>query len=569
MSPFDPSWDESATPQAGSFPDSILAATLLAIDPTLTGIWLRAWSGEPRDSYLKNLTTLFPSGTPAKKIPLSITDDRLLGGLDLAATLAAGRPIHTRGILQDSHNHILHIAMAERLSPQHAGKILAQLDHGAPLTLIALDEGILDEAPPKNLTERLAFTIDALPEAGAAWPDAEQIRIARENLAAVHAPEHAINHLCTLALAFGVHSARAELFALRAARASAAFSGRDTIETPDIELAAKLILLPRATRLPAPETEPESPESPPEPDPGEDRMQPDQKLEDSVTDAQTTPLPPELLAALAAASTPTRKARGGGTPGKSTAPTRGRPAGARPGPLTPTARLAILETLRAAAPWQPLRQRAENQKIAIRKDDFRIRKFKENPRAIAIFAVDASGSSALNRLAEAKGAIQHLLADCYIRRDQVALIAFRGQSAEMLLPPTHALARAKKTLSGLPGGGPTPLATGIDAARTLADAERRAGKLPLLVILTDGGANIARDGTQSRPAAAADSLAAARACRAQNFAALVVDTSPRPQKFVQNLAAAMGAKYLPLPYADPKLLSRAVQAEGARHAGHH
>jgi magnesium chelatase subunit D len=570
MSPFDPSWDRSSAPQAASFSDAILAAALLAIDPTLTGIWLRAWSGEARERYLKNLLALFPAGTQAKKLPLSITDDRLLGGLDLPATLAAGRPVHTAGLLREAKSHLLHIAMAERLSPQHAGKILAQLDHGAGLTLIALDEGILDEAPPKTLTERLAFTVDALPGMAEPWPDPLVIQIARKNLAAVHTAAHAIDHICALSIALGVHSARAEIFALRAARASAALAGRDAVEPADIEIAARLVLLPRATRLPSAPEAPESQDSPPEPepDPGEDHR-PDQKLDDSVADAKTTPLPPALLAALAAATAPSRKARGGGTPGKSAAPTRGRPAGARPGPLTGAAKLAILETLRAAAPWQPLRARVENQKIAIRQDDFRIKKFRQNPRAIAIFAVDASGSSALNRLSEAKGAIQHLLADCYIRRDQVALIAFRGMSAEMLLPPTHALARAKKTLSSLPGGGPTPLATGIDALRALADAERRAGKLPLLVVLTDGGANVSRDGAQSRPAAAADAMAAARACRAQRFSALVVDTSPRPQKFVRELAAEMGAKYLPLPYADPKLLSRAVQAEGARRDSQH
>ena len=272
MSPFDPSWDRSSAPQAASFSDAILAAALLAIDPTLTGIWLRAWSGEARERYLKNLLALFPAGTQAKKLPLSITDDRLLGGLDLPATLAAGRPVHTAGLLREAKSHLLHIAMAERLSPQHAGKILAQLDHGAGLTLIALDEGILDEAPPKTLTERLAFTVDALPGMAEPWPDPLVIQIARKNLAAVHTAAHAIDHICALSIALGVHSARAEIFALRAARASAALAGRDAVEPADIEIAARLVLLPRATRLPSAPEAPESQDSPPEPepDPGED-----------------------------------------------------------------------------------------------------------------------------------------------------------------------------------------------------------------------------------------------------------------------------------------------------------
>jgi magnesium chelatase subunit D len=203
--------------------------------------------------------------------------------------------------------------------------------------------------------------------------------------------------------------------------------------------------------------------------------------------------------------------------------------------------------------------RPRTTRIAVRADDFRILRFKERARTIAIFAVDASGSAALNRLAEAKGAVQLLLADCYVRRDQVAVLAFRGRAAEILLPPTHALARARRSLASLPGGGPTPLAIGIDAARLLAEGERRKGLQPLLVLLTDGGANIGRDGNPGRAAAAADAMEAAKLCRVAGFAALVVDTAPRPQAFVAQLALAMGARYLPLPYADSAALSRAVQ----------
>jgi magnesium chelatase subunit D len=262
--------------------------------------------------------------------------------------------------------------------------------------------------------------------------------------------------------------------------------------------------------------------------------------------------------------------RGAGTAGASLGVERGRPAGARPGRLTGRARLSVLDTIRAAAPWQRIRQSAlapdrSQKRILVRAEDFQIRRFKEQPRRIAIFAVDASGSSAVNRLAEAKGAIMLLLADCYVQRDEVALIAFRGLNAELLLPPTHALARARRALAALPGGGPTPLAAGINAALRLGVMERRAGKQPLLVILTDGGANIGQDGKPGRAAAGRDALAAARACGLQNLPALVVDTAPRRQKFVAELAAAMAARYVPLPYADAARLNRAVQAAGGPH----
>jgi magnesium chelatase subunit D len=316
----------------------------------------------------------------------------------------------------------------------------------------------------------------------------------------------------------------------------------------------------------APEEQPEDggqDEAPPEPGEADDGQEDtSDALEDMVAEAAKTVVPPELLAAIAAGLGPRRMARGAGKGGTSVSMKRGRPAGTKRGALGGEARLSLLDTLRAAAPWQALRQRAGGQKIQVRAEDFRIKKFKEQARTIAIFAVDASGSSAVNRLAEAKGAVQLLLAECYVRRDQVALLAFRGRTAECLLPPTAALARAKRCLSALPGGGPTPLATGIAAAGAMAAAERRKGHKPLLVLLTDGGANIGRDGRPGRAAAGADATAAARACRAENFAALVVDTAPRPNAFVAALAREMGGRYLPLPYADPASLSRAVRMAG-------
>ncbi|MCS6932144.1 MAG: VWA domain-containing protein, partial [Acetobacteraceae bacterium] len=237
---------------------------------------------------------------------------------------------------------------------------------------------------------------------------------------------------------------------------------------------------------------------------------------------------------------------------------RGRPIGARPGALGGGARLALLETLRAAAPWQRLRPKGPG-RIAIRRQDFRIRRFKHHAETTTIFAVDASGSAALARLAEAKGAVELLLAECYVRRDRVALIAFRGTKAELLLPPTHSLVRAKRSLAALPGGGGTPLASGIEAAHLLAGQERRAGRTPLVVLLTDGRANIARDGAPGRPQAEADALAAARLLGAAGIGLLLVDTSPRPSPFAQTLAREAGGRYLALPQPGSGALQRAVQ----------
>ena len=198
--------------------------------------------------------------------------------------------------------------------------------------------------------------------------------------------------------------------------------------------------------------------------------------------------------------------------------------------------------------------------MLIRRDDFRVVRFRERSESTTVFVVDASGSSALNRLAEAKGAVELLLADCYIRRDQVAMVAFRGEDAELLLPPTRSLVRAKRNLQALPGGGGTPLTSAIETAAALADQLKRRGSTPAVVFLTDGRGNIARDGGRGREAAAEDLESAAALFREAGVSGMVIDTSPRPGPSAETLARSLDLTYLPLPHADAGQLRDAVRA---------
>jgi magnesium chelatase subunit D len=276
-------------------------------------------------------------------------------------------------------------------------------------------------------------------------------------------------------------------------------------------------------------------------------------------------LPPNLLAQLLQhSSAGTMQGRvGEETPNL----LRGRPRGARSGLPRGGARLHLLETLRAAAPWQRVRERAvgpvgvavPRPRVSVRREDFRLRRFVERTGTTVIFVVDASGSSALYRLAEAKGAVELLLAESYARRDRVSLVAFRGQGTELLLPPTRALARAKKVLAALPGGGGTPMAHAIDAALEQSLATRRGGSAPLVVMMTDGRANIARDGTPGRKQAEVDALAAGARFASQHIPAMFVDTSPRGELVARKLAEAMKARYILLPSADAKALGGLVR----------
>jgi len=198
--------------------------------------------------------------------------------------------------------------------------------------------------------------------------------------------------------------------------------------------------------------------------------------------------------------------------------------------------------------------------VHIRPSDLRIRRFQERNERVLIFAVDASGSAALARLAEAKGAVELLLARAYAKRDHVALIAFRGTGAELILPPTRSLVQTKRRLAGLPGGGGTPLAAALQLAHETAVRARSKGLTPVLALLTDGRANIALDGTPGRARAEAEAEVAAKVWARAGFPGVVIDTATRPQDGLRKLTTLLGAAYLPLPRANAERLSSALEA---------
>ena len=596
--------------------DAATIAALFAVDPVgLGGVALRSPACENRDQWLALLKSLLPAQTPLRRVPLNINDTALLGGLDLGATLQAGKPIALKGLLSQADGGVLVLAMAERMSLSSAARFGSVLDTGmvalqrdgldtsakASLGLVALDEGASDdEQMPAGLADRLAFRLlmgaQDEDEEGPEWTPQEVLN-ARGRLSQVRIDDEAVQALCAAALALGIDSLRASVFAVRVARAAAALAGSLTVEEEHTGVAARLVLAPRATRLPpaaAPENEAqdtpaETEDSPPEPPPeanspdaeNQDESNSDEDQEEElalpenlaelVLEAAQAAIPSGLLASLKIGQLQRAKTPSSGSAGAlQKNALRGRPVGARKGEPRAGQRINVLETLRAAAPWQKLRQRqqalsgGQKQRIVVRKEDFHVTRFRQSGQTTTVFVVDASGSSALNRLAEAKGAVELLLADCYVRRDSVAVLAFRGQTAELILPPTRSLARAKRSLAGLPGGGGTPLAHAIDASMLLADQLRKKGETPIVVMLTDGKGNIARDGRPGRAQAAADALAAATEMRLRGFSTLLVDTSPQAQEAAKNLAKAMGAQYLALPYAGANSLNQAVRAVAGR-----
>jgi magnesium chelatase subunit D len=558
---------------AGDWARAALALDLLAVDPVgLGGMHLRARPGPVRDAALARLGSV---PLPLRKLHPATGDEALFGGLDLTATLAAGRMVHRAGLLAEPCLVVL--TMAERCPAGMAARLAAHADRGGG-ALVLLDEGAeAEETAPAALTDRLAFglSLDGIGRqviASAPPADAERLAAARDRLGQIAVPDGAAGTLVSLAARMGVAGLRAPMLALAAARAHAALAGRDMASDEDIAAAAALVLVPRATQMPeAPEdTRDDTP--PPDPDDRiedspEDGDDPDQRLEipeELLVDAIAAMLPPDLLAAMAGRiGRASRVASGSGAGARRQGNRRGRPLPARPGRPDSAHRVDLVATLRAAAPWQTLR-RAERPQAAglvqLRPGDIRLKRFEDRSDRLLIFAVDASGSAAIARLAEAKGAVELLLADAYARRDHVSLVAFRGTGAEELLPPTRSLVQTKRRLAGLPGGGGTPLAAGLRAGLEAALAARARGLTPTLALLTDGRGNIALDGRACRTQAGADATAMAQALRARGVPAVVLDTAARPQPALRSLAAAMDAAYMPLPRADAGRLSRALGA---------
>jgi magnesium chelatase subunit D len=523
----------------------------------LGGAVIRMRAGPDRDQLLQICKSLLPG---LIRISPTVDDLHLFGGVDPAATLASGQVVKTKGLLATAQTICL--VMAERTPPELAAKLCQFLDAHPDSVLLALDEGAeSEEQVPAMLSERLAFHLEPDGHAPSGFlpylePDVP------------HEIEQNSEHLTALTIAasqFGIDTMRAPLMAGRTAAALAGLNGRTEVSDIDVSVAASLVFAHRATQMPADEVTEEPDDPPPAQDTPQDASDAGQDelnlSREMVVEAVMSKLPPEILAGLGRKQA-SRGSQGAGAGQKRLGNRRGRPLPSRLGQLDGRRRLDILATLRAAAPWQPIRRKAtpDREGLLLRASDFRVKRFETKSDRIVIFAVDASGSAAISRLNEAKGAIELLLGQAYCARDHVALVSFRGEMAETLLAPTRSLVQTKRKLGALPGGGGTPLAAGLREAMQLSLQARSKGMSPVVVLLTDGKGNIALDGTPDRRVAQEDALHIAKQMRRLDLDVLVIDMATRPQTALRDLAQHLDSDYLPLPRADAHKLSNAVQS---------
>jgi len=531
---------------------AITALRLLQIDSNgLGGIVVQARSGPVRDAFL----ALLPE--TATRLHPAMAQDILMGGIDVALSLSEGTIVQQRGLL-DTDSQCLILTMAERSPALIASSLALCMEQQRGNWVIALDERTDDDpAPPHSLTDRLAFHVNldaiAIHDIEAAPPTTTAKRRNIETSDAV------LEELVTLAVQLGIDCLRAPSLALTTAKAHAALNNRNSVTSEDILIAAELVLAPRATRVPEAMTEPEQQQPDPPSDPAPKAEEPLSIPDDILLAAIQTALPPDLLSEKG--STAAKGGSGSGAGQKRIGNRKGRPLPARDSARkTAQARVDLMATLRAAVPWQKLRKHTQTDRTGpiIHPKDLRYRRFEDLSDRLLIFAVDASGSAAMARLAEAKGAVELLLAEAYARRDHVALISFRGTEAEVLLPPTRSLVQTKRRLADLPGGGGTPLAAGLKLGLETADAAWRKGLSPVIVLLTDGRSNIALDGTPDRARAADDAQTWARQIAQAGIDSIVIDTGKRPERALRDLSVSLRGHYVSLPRMDAKALSETV-----------
>lgn len=570
------------------------ALLLCAINPGIGGVLIRGEKGTAKSTAVRGLAEVMPalehSGEPVPfvDLPLGASEDRVLGSLDIEAILASKTKKLLPGLLASAHEGILYIDEVNLLADHLVDVLLdvaasgvntvqregLSVSHPARFVLIGTmnpEEGnlrpqFLDrfglmveveaqtdvQARTEVVRRRIAFENDPRIFAGQ-WISGqdvirEQIARAKTLLPLVQMPDGLLKMISQLCIEWGVSSLRADIVLYKTAITLAALNGRNTVVPEDIREAAELVLAHRKGKKALPPQTGQSPEgneenntqsSNPSKNSGDDQKEGecgegncDTGDGESIAGIDFRMNIPELISKEPVTLPESNNGRG--AKAKQT----------EKGFVVRTIKsesatdIALTDTVLHALARDP-------GQLNVGRQDLHQKVRNGKTGHLILFVVDASGSMAAGKRMEAvKGSVMSLLEDAYQKRNMVAVIAFRGVEASVLLEPTRSTELAEQALGKLPTGGRTPLPHALQLAENMLAALAKNDRIqPFLVILSDGKANVPLPGAGGD--AWRQSLQLAENLK---YPALVLDTESGYVRYgkARELAAALGAEYLSL-----------------------